>query len=455
MRPPALTLYSPGQYSPATWPWRASTPRLARELGLRLDRPWLVNAGSVYLLWEELAWLHPFMVRALGVEEVRRIYKAAEGEPLPGYVKYMHASTMFKLTGEAEYAEKALRYGEEAYRSFDSPLARARVASLLVAAARRLGDARSEGVWLSRLVENAPGPLSSADYAEALSRARRVYSKTRDARLYLDILSSLARRAAAERKLEELDVVLSEVESLMLSGGGDQRLAEAYYFTIDALKRATLGDWTGAERSLTYALSTGSAPPSAHLMAAVARLFHGDVEGARRAAMQGSLDPQDREYLRALERFMASEEPPRSLARHPGDARIALLEALARAARGLEARSPDPEAQPIVSALRAAAQGKPGEVHREMSPLLEDTGYTPLHLLADAMATVAQAKSDPEARRPAASVLRRMAESAEAAGNKPLAMMLRELAASVEEARWGKALQTLAKLSLYTIYTVS
>ena len=435
----------------------ALTEGLARELGLDTGRPWLRPAGGgLYTIWPELLWLQPFAARLLGPRELERLYAAAEAHPLPGYVKYTHASLLYKMTGRREYAEKALRYGPEAYRAFDSPVARARVAATLAEAARRLGAAREELKWLARLANDAPGPLSSSDYAEAVQRGRRAYAITGDAPAYLDLLSSLARRAAAERRLEELEFILDEMEALHSRDPRHRRLIEAHYLTADALRSAALGDWASAARSLEEALSSGAAPPSARLLAVVARVMLGDTRGARRLLEEsrGSLEPGDAEYLEALIRFMERRRPPRPRGVPPRDPRVALLDSLARASRGLEAEPPDPDVAPVVRALARAARGDVEGAYWEMKPLLEEGAYTPLHLLADVLTTLAQARSDPAAREAARSVLSRLAAAAEAGGNGGLAGALRDAADAAARGDWEEAFWAAARAALVVVYMV-
>ena len=435
----------------------AFTENLAEQVGLTLDRPWIVGGREgLYTIWPEIAWLQPFAVRWLGLDEVRELYAIAEGYKLPGYVKYTHSSILYKLTGGREYARKALQYGEEAFNSFDSRVARARIASTLTEAARTLGDARRELKWLASLVEEAPGPLTGTDYSEALMRGRRAYLASRDLHLYLELLSALARRAAGERMVEVLEMVMDELETLYAVNRGRGRVVEAYYLTVEAIRDMITGNWASASRSLEEAVATGHAPKTALLMLGVVKTLLWDFEGARRVISEARsyLDPSDVKYLESLVSFMSRSRPPRPKASPPKDARIALMDSLSMACRGVVVEPPDPEVAPIVRALAKAARGDVKGSYWELKPLLEDGVYTPINLLGDVFTAIAQARSDPKALKASASVLRRLASAAEAGGNMALARPLRAAAEALERGDLNSALWAAAKLTLTIVYMV-
>ena len=437
----------------------AFTEELAREAGLSISRPWIVKVGkNLYAVWPEIAWLQPFAVRSLGVGEVKDLYGLAEGYELPGYVKYIHASTLYKLVGGSEYARKALIYGEEAFKSFDSQAARARVASTLAEASRTLGEAREELKWIIRLVDTAPGPLAGTDYSEIIMRGRRAYLVGRDLSLYLELLSTLARRAASERMVEVLEMVMDELETLYsVSKGSSRRMVEAHYLVVEAIRSIIMGNWASASRSLEEAVATGYAPKTALLMLGVTKAILWDFDSARKVLKEAGslLDPSDRKYLEHLVSFMSRSRPPRPRASPPRDARVALLESLAMASRGVEINPPDPEVAPIVRALAKAARGDVKGSYWELKPLLEDGTYTPVNLLGDVLTAIAQARSDPQAARAAASVVSSLASAAEAGGNLPLARPLKAIAEALERRDWTSALWSAAKLSLTVIYMIS
>lgn len=410
----------------------ALTRSMAAELGIDPGEPWLEWRGDLAHLWGELAWLHPFAARQLGPEEASRIHQLARRHGLPGHVLFTMASTLYKLTGDEEYARDMLSYGAEAFESYGDPWARARVASSLARVAESLGDHRGVLEWIGRLASTAPGDVTSSEVAEAVSMARRAYDALKDPVAYSEALYSLARLAASRRMLEELDYVIDEFEELADSAPG----AEVRYLAALMLRDLALGDWLRASR-LAPELLASPAPRDSRRLAVLALVvtrrgipptarLDADLEGFKVFIEEGS-DPGD-----------------------PVGHLTALAHAVSRATRGEKAGLGDPVADRLLSALAEAARGRLAEAARELEPLMRGEGqYSSLTFAADMVTLAAEAAAG---RWGGVQLARAIAESASAIGS-PAAWIAGEMAGALEARDPQAALKAAGKAVALAILT--
>ena len=445
---------------------------IAAGLGLSLNHPWLFKVGSnEWRVWSELLWLQPFAIHVLG-HEAAKVLEAGLSSSLPGYVKYHLAVSLYKIRLEKPLLKKIAEYAEEAYSSTLIPYVRHSIALNAYKALVEVNEYAAALNWLSRAIENLQEPPASKQVSSVVIDAKLLLEKAGAKALpeYLRVLYVLAKMLSTLRMFEELRIVEEELEDLLWNRRYDdyRGVIEAYYLLVDAVKSMSLGDWINAERATRELVGylhrlDESIGKDVCLIQMLVKGLLRDLQGYNTVLGKCNtlLNSDDNLFIEAYKAFMFSS--PRELREKMAwfrekssmDGRIALLYAVLEAS--LYGRVPagftstsSPAVKSIVLLLSLLSKGRVAEAVNTYNMYKVGEGYTELDFIVDLLINISYGLKARDVSRE----IRETASRLEDRGNRILASMLRDAANAIDKRDLDQIRLTMARIAVYSIYTL-
>jgi energy-coupling factor transporter ATP-binding protein EcfA2 len=435
---------------------------------------WLVDMGVDYRIPADMLWLQGFALRLVDRDKAVRLLEEALAVDMDSFARYIHSSALYRLTRSRGHARVAVETALNIIDGTQDPLIKYNLALSSLEIAEQTEPPWAYIRLLTTLIENAPltQPIEARELASMLSKAKARVVDRDSLKAYIDLLHVTGLRLSAQRLINELEIVLSDLEDIAMKLGipGDlRRYAENIYLKIQAVKSANVGQWRETLRLSLESLERGGADSQVLSLLAIALCFVGlqDQLSLRALKTLDARSEEDRGFIETLLKFCSanSVEEVRAIAKvkpeDEKDQRLVVVRLLATIAsrtpltedyiEKIVGRGP-PAA--LVKMLYATVRGETGKVVgmlREI-PGAEDPS-NPLSLISDIMvntSSVVKRSSDMKRLAPHIALL---ADSLKAGRQEELARLVGEIALALKDGDSESLRIRLAKLVLYAINT--
>jgi hypothetical protein len=435
---------------------------------------WLVDMGVDYRIPADMLWLQGFALRLVDKDKAVRLLEEALAVDMDSFARYIHSSALYRLTRSRGHARVAVETALNIIDGTQDPLIKYNLALSSLEIAEQTEPPWAYIRLLTTLIENAPltQPIEARELASMLSKAKPRVVNRDSLKAYIDLLHVTGLRLSAQRLINELEIVLSDLEDIAMKLGipGDlRRYAENVYLKIQAVKSANVGQWRETLRLSLEALERGGADSQVLSLLAIALCFVGlqDQLSLRALKTLDARSGEDRGFIETLLKFCSanSVEEVRAIAKvkpeDEKDQRLVVVRLLATIAsrtpltedyiEKIVGRGPPAT---LVKMLYATVRGETGKVVgmlREI-PGAEDPS-NPLSLISDIMvntSSVVKRSSDMKRLAPHITLL---ADSLKAGRQEELARLVGEIALALKDGDSDSLRIRLAKLVLYAINT--